>query len=504
MILARRINIRFSFVLALFIFLASHCLAIGKARHVVLVVFDGLRPDLINETNTPTLARLARDGVFFARHHAVYPSSTEVNGVALATGAYPNRSGIVANREYRPAIDPFKRTEIESAIAIARGDKATGGHYLRLPTLAEILRSEGKTVAIAGTKPVALLWDRTQPEHIRMPAKPKFDAPNTTEDAATARSLVALWDKGVPAFSLLWLSDPDVTQHATQPGAATAQQALKGADDNLAFVLRELDAKRAHAQTDVLVVSDHGFSTVFRSIDVAAELSKAGLPARREFEQPPRDGEIMVVGNGGSVLLYVIGHDKALTQKIVTMLQRREFTGVIFTREEIPGTFPLAQARLNSPDAPDILMSLRWTAETNESGVVGMIANDSVKYGSVPSGIGRGAHTSLSPYDMRNTLIAAGPDFKRGMKDPLPSGNADVAPTILAVLGVTPPQPMDGRILSEAFVDGKVAMEGTAPKAIELRPLMTATADGKWRQELNLINYDGALYLESGSGSFTK
>jgi predicted AlkP superfamily pyrophosphatase or phosphodiesterase len=484
--------------LALFIFLAPQCFA-AKAKHVVLVVCDGLRPDFVNETNTPTLARLARDGVFFANHHAVYPSSTEVNGATLATGAYPNRTGIVANREYRPAIDPLKRTEIESWAAIAAGDNASGGHYLRLPTLPEILRGTGKTIAIAGTKPVVLLWDRNHSESVRVPAKPKFDAPNTAEDAATVRSLVALWEDSVPAFSLLWLSDPDVTQHAAQPGAAKALQALKAADDNVALMLRELDRKGVGTQTDVLIVSDHGFSTVFRSIDVADELKKAGWPATPEFKQPPHSGEIMVVGNGGSVLFYVIGHDQKLTQKLVNFLQQQDFTAVLFTRESIPGTFPLAEARLDSPDAPDILMSLRWTRGTNDSGVAGMIASDWVKYGNVPSGLGRGGHGGLSPYDMRNTLIAAGPDFKRRMVNPLPSGNADVAPTILAILGVKPPEPMDGRVLREAFVDGKVAMNGNTPKPIELRPVISATTN--WRQELTLIDYDGALYIEGGSGS---
>src|SRR5436305_11839170 len=35
------------------------------------------------------------------------------------------------------------------------------------------------------------------------------------------------------------------------------------------------------------------------------------------------------------------------------------------------------------------------------------------------------------------------------------SSNADVAPTILSILGIKPPQPMDGRVLSEALVKSK-------------------------------------------------
>ena len=65
-----------------------------------------MRPDFVTERNAPTLWKLAREGVTFRRHHSVYPTATNVNGAALATGAYPNRNGLLANREYRPRIDP--------------------------------------------------------------------------------------------------------------------------------------------------------------------------------------------------------------------------------------------------------------------------------------------------------------------------------------------------------------------------------------------------------------
>jgi predicted AlkP superfamily pyrophosphatase or phosphodiesterase len=87
-----------------FLGVGSTELMAGKAEHVVMVVWDGMRPDFITPQYTPTLYQLAEDGVFFKNHHPVYVSSTEVNGTALATGVYPNRSGIIANRDYRPEV----------------------------------------------------------------------------------------------------------------------------------------------------------------------------------------------------------------------------------------------------------------------------------------------------------------------------------------------------------------------------------------------------------------
>src|SRR5437868_5573979 len=60
-----------------------------KVEHVVVVIWDGLRPDSVNGQDTPTLSKLAKEGTTFANHHCVFISSTEVNGTALATGGYP-------------------------------------------------------------------------------------------------------------------------------------------------------------------------------------------------------------------------------------------------------------------------------------------------------------------------------------------------------------------------------------------------------------------------------
>src|SRR5215471_10066484 len=47
-------------------------------RHVVVVVLDGLRRDLIGEDRTPALARFAQRSQSFASHSSVFPSATRV------------------------------------------------------------------------------------------------------------------------------------------------------------------------------------------------------------------------------------------------------------------------------------------------------------------------------------------------------------------------------------------------------------------------------------------
>ena len=44
----------------------------GKAEHVVLIVWDGMRPDFATDQYAPTLSKLAQAGVFFQNNHAAY------------------------------------------------------------------------------------------------------------------------------------------------------------------------------------------------------------------------------------------------------------------------------------------------------------------------------------------------------------------------------------------------------------------------------------------------
>jgi hypothetical protein len=199
----------------------------------------------------------------------------------------------------------------------------------------------------------------------------------------------------------------------------------------------------------------------------------------------------MVVDLGGSVMFYVVDRTEAVVHRLVEFLQTSDFAGVIFSRTKIEGTFPLDVVRYGSTNnAPDVLISLRWSPDRNEHGAPGlMYSMDGTK--------GKGSHASLSAFDTRNTLIASGPDFKKGFLNNTPSGNIDVTPTVLWILGVPPPVPLDDRVLHEALVGSSERV----PKAVERRLEATRQVGFfRWTQYLKYSEVGHAVYFDEGNG----
>jgi predicted AlkP superfamily pyrophosphatase or phosphodiesterase len=502
---------RFAVLLLLSIALLALCPPVHAdptpaPKHVILITMDGLRPDMVTPELMPTLHGLSTQGVTFANHHPVYPSSTEVNGAVLATGRYPQNNGVIANREYRPDINP---------------KEAVPTHTVKLlvPTIAEIIFKHQMSAIISGTKPVARLanplYQRAtgdtsvtvygglaltpDPETSKSwPAFPPKANPtktaNAQQDAWTTDRIIERINAGtLPAFAHLWLSEPDFAQHGSGILSGPAKEALKSSDTCLANLVAALKKQNLWESANLLIVSDHGFSTIIKNEDIANRIEEdAKLSTVRNFIVPAKPGDILVVGNGATVLFYVTDHDKDITQKLVNYLQTTDYAGVIFTRDSLSGTFPLTQAFLGSKDAPDVVLSLKWTHAANAQGVKGTVICDSV------SGlkVGSGMHVSLSPYDMHNTLIAVGPSFKPGFVSQTPSGNLDIAPTILALLGLPDQaQKLDGRILAESLRNSTVAPPTPVTQTIEAQ-----NKTGQWTQSLTLTNCGKSTYILQGTG----
>src|SRR5262249_35814911 len=152
--------------------------------------------------------------------------------------------------------------------------------------------------------------------------------------------------------------------------------------------------------------------------------------------------------SGGAI--YVRDGDSAAIAGIVAALQKTVGVGAIFTRGadagslegSVPGTVSFGAVHRNHDRSAQILVSPGWTDATDADGSRGTSASN-----------GTAGHGSSSPWDVHNTLIAAGPDLKRGITIDFPSANVDFAPTFLKLFGIAPAPSMQGRSLEEALID---------------------------------------------------
>ena len=319
-----------------------------------------------------------------------------------------------------------------------------------------------------------------------------------------------------PRLVMVWLRDPDSTEHPYGPGSPGYHQALQNQDRLLGEVRAALERLGLLATTDLLVVSDHGHSSVSGPLDlfplraladggvqgedpsgysVSGEVRTADLINRADLDvhafdalgciySPVLSG---ITASGTAVYPTIRCGQKpgttqaprvpaALGPKDVVVapnggsdylyLPSRDPTVVqtlvrfLQSREEYGPIF-VARRYGNVPGTLP-LQTVRVETPSGERApdiVVSFAWNaDASVLGiagtELNSGPGnRGMHGSLSPRDVHNTLIAVGPHFRRGFHDTLPSGNVDLAPTVARLFGLRL-LAADGRILEEALVDG--------------------------------------------------
>ena len=70
---------------------------------LILISLDGFRNDYLYRGLTPTMLKLANNGIKADYLKSVFPSVTFANHYSIATGLFPESHGIVANQFFDPA-----------------------------------------------------------------------------------------------------------------------------------------------------------------------------------------------------------------------------------------------------------------------------------------------------------------------------------------------------------------------------------------------------------------
>lgn len=140
-----------------------------QPRRVIVFVWDGLRMDDLTPDITPNYFALARSGVVFADHHAVYPTFTMMNSASIATGTYPGVHGFYGNVVYAPsargknakgiAIDFSAPAFIEDFGVVEAVREAYQGKLTLTTTMLQAAQAKGLTTASVGKFGAAFIQD---------------------------------------------------------------------------------------------------------------------------------------------------------------------------------------------------------------------------------------------------------------------------------------------------------------------------------------------------------
>lgn len=539
----------------------------AKPRNLILFVPDGLRGGIVNPQTAPAMAEIRDKGVNFKNSHSLFPTFTMANSSALSTGHYLGDTGTFSNTIFTgyssaPAGDtvvPF----IENDAVLADIDDHFNGDYLNEETLLKMARREGFSTAAIGKVGPTLLFDHTDrgkntivvddstggktgvplSDEVKdaltkaglplvTPGRgdngkvgdaktPGTTAANIAQqaymaDVATKVVLPMFKARNKPFVLVFWSRDPDGSQHnqgdslnTITPGinGPTSLAGIKNADNNLAQLRKTLGELGLADSTNIIVSSDHGFSTIskesktspsakisyddtpkdflpmgFLAIDLAKALNlplydpndknakiadnahpKAGNGV---LGQDPNKPDVVIATNGGSDLIYLPNRDKKLADRVIKALLEQDYVSGLFVDDKLgnfPGTLPMSNLNLKgkalTPN-PSIVVNFRsWSSGCE------IPTNCSVQIADTVLRQGQGMHGSFSRGDTLNFTAAIGPDFKAGYVDPLPVSNADVGITAAQLLGLRAPNNggLVGRVMSEALPNGIVPKmaEGT-------------------------------------------
>ena len=217
---------------------------------LLLVSIDGFRADYLERGLTPTLAGLAAEGVRAQWMQPAFPSLTFPNHYTLVTGLVPDHHGIVNNTMLDPVLGRFS---LGDRTAVSDGRWWDGGtpiwetaddHGLRTATMFW----PGSEAAIHGRHP-----DDWRP----------YDGSVTP--AERVAQVLAWLDRPLaqrPRFITLYFDDVDHAGHAFGPDSPELDAALRTVDAAMARLIAGLRERGLYERLNLIVVADHGMAAV--------------------------------------------------------------------------------------------------------------------------------------------------------------------------------------------------------------------------------------------------
>lgn len=388
------------------------------ARTVVVLVFDGFSPALLDGLEAPAFDRMRREGSHTHHMLPVFPSVSLVNGFTLSTGCWPEHHGVVSNLFQDPKRGRYDHSR--------DADWQTGCEGMHQAAERQGLRTAalGWYGGVSGTK---------GPQASRVSGEKTWaDFPEDLVRAQEVVRLLRLPAAERPRLILAYFRGPDAAAHAGGLDSPGARDAARTADEAVGTVLSAIDAMPERDRVTLFVTSDHGMMPVTTLVNLKRILSKHALPAR-------------VDATGTVALLHFDDGDDV--KRAEEILGRRAELEVF--RPSAPPSWAKIGA---SPRVGDLVVSAKPPYFLEDSARWPSWSRWLERFGpeTMWGGFVQRASHGYPPETpgVEGILYARGSGIAKGRA--VPSVRAvDLHPTVMQLLLLEPGKPVDGRVARE-------------------------------------------------------
>lgn len=422
-------------------------------KNVILICIDGMgNYNLDNPLlKMPVLKSLMAEGTKAEAMKVAYPSVTWAMNTSIITGTYPEKHGVLGNWVFDR--DQKKVKEVFGDRDVSKEEN------VKVPTLYDLAHQNGWTTA-------AICWPLTKgAKHLDFNI-PEFYEQELFEEHCTkglwqelkayglpvekygewssdhARGQMQDWlstetakyliEKHQPNLMMIHYLLADSLQHDYGVHSQEALWSLNYLDERIGDLINKLKEENLYENTDLYIISDHGFAPVEYEIRLNVLFKQKGWYIDENHE----NNKVVAVSNGAGFVTIVDQENRdTLLKKVKSLLQQTEGIERVFESEEFPS--------LRLPKREDSSFQADLIVEPKEGYFVEFRGDHDSVIGESKK---KGMHGYLPEKDLLKAMfIASGPSIQKG--EILPEMDlVDVAPTIAYSIGLEVPD-ADGKVL---------------------------------------------------------
>jgi predicted AlkP superfamily pyrophosphatase or phosphodiesterase len=396
-------------------------------RTVIVTLFDGFSPAMVDATKTPNLDAMKKDGVWSRHLVPAFPSVSLINHTTYETGCWPEHHGIMSNTFYDPKWGRFGATKNVGDADWHTGCEAMWEAAERQGVHAAVYNWVGRWSGTRG--PLATYTN---------PLEKRGD--NPPDNVILAQALKLLADNGPkhPRLIALYFSGPDEQAHYHGVTAPETLAAVRRSDAIVGKLMAGIRALPPGREGTLIVGTDHGMTNVGPLINVGRLMNKYDIHAEQATD-------------GATAFLYLDKGESA--DRVVKALAAEKDLFTVYRK----GHFPPFAHLGNGPRVPDLMLLTHppyWIIGPEVlpgwASWVGVNHIWPVSFTPIA-----GALKATHGYDpniiaMHGIFYAWGAGVAQGKEIPR-LDMIQIHPTVMRLLGLQPGRPVDGKPVDALF-----------------------------------------------------